>query len=147
MTTDLKYYAKSLYLSSPGKLWDYTGLYKITDDGEVYDSEGNRVKEHYNEKYPYLYVILKKDGKSRIRYIHRAVATSFPGVCGEINEVVNHLDENKLNNKSSNLHWCTNKENLSYGTIRERRLETRRKNKNKEEKKLKSFQRYQLFSI
>lgn len=144
MTADLKYYAKSIY-SPRGKLWDYTGLYTITDEGKVFDSDGNRVKESFDNKFPYLYVILKKDGKYNKRYIHRAVATSFPVVCGEINEVVNHLDENKLNNNASNLRLCTNKENLSYGTIKERRIETRNRNRNKTE--LKSFQRYQLYSV
>lgn len=33
---------------------------------------------------------------------------------------VNHIDENKFNNKASNLEWCTHKENVNHGNEIER---------------------------
>ena len=51
--------------------------------------------------------------------IHRLVALAF--VEGyEPNLVVNHIDENKLNNMYSNLEWITVKQNNIHGTVRER---------------------------
>ena len=47
--------------------------------------------------------------------IHRLVAKYFvKNDNPTIKNTVNHKDENKLNNKSDNLEWCTNKENLEY---------------------------------
>lgn len=64
----------------------------------------------------YLKVALWKDNNPKYFDIHRLVATSF--VDGYFDEaVVNHLDEDRLNNKCSNLEWCTQKENVNYSKI------------------------------
>lgn len=45
--------------------------------------------------------------------IHRLVAKTFiPTIEGK--NYVNHIDGNKLNNKSDNLEWCTNQENIIH---------------------------------
>ena len=38
--------------------------------------------------------------------------------------MVNHIDENRLNNTASNLEWCTVTYNNNYGTVRERASDT-----------------------
>ena len=55
-----------------------------------------------------LYAI---NGKSKKELVHRLVAGAF---CSgyQDNLVVNHIDGNRLNNRSSNLEWCTTKENI-----------------------------------
>ena len=61
----------------------------------------------------YLQVELKKDGKRKIKFIHRLVAEAFienP----QNKEQVNHKDGNKLNNYASNLEWVTCKENIHH---------------------------------
>lgn len=69
----------------------------------------------------YLQVGLYKDGKCRKHKVHRLVAECFVDNKNNKPEV-NHLDENKQNNKSENLEWCTRKENENWGTKQQRKV-------------------------
>ena len=61
----------------------------------------------------YLHVDLFKDGKSKIRMIHKLVAEAF--IPNPLNKLeVNHLDGNKLNCHFSNLVWATSSENKRH---------------------------------
>jgi hypothetical protein len=54
-------------------------------------------------------------------YVHRLVAKVFiPNPYGRL--YVNHLDENKENNRVDNLEWCTARENANWGTAKSRIL-------------------------
>ena len=92
--------------------------YTVNENGEVFDKNNKRVKECKRHR-SYKSVELEINGVLTTCNVHRIVACTFRDICGEFNEVVNHLDENKLNNCASNLRWCTNKENLNWGTIKE----------------------------
>lgn len=100
--------------------------YTVNDSGDVFDSTGQKLKEFMRSGYKY--VRLNINGKERLCKVHRIVATTFNDICGEFNEVVNHLDENKENNSAINLRWTTNEENKSWGTIKERTRKTIAKN-------------------
>lgn len=64
--------------------------------------------------------------KNECYLIHQLVAATF--IPNPKNyEVVNHKDENTLNNNVGNLEWCTNQYNLNYGTSRERAVKHTRK--------------------
>jgi hypothetical protein len=53
-------------------------------------------------------------------YVHRLIAESM--IKNTKNKThVNHIDENKLNNKSCNLEWCTHLENIAH-SVRLRKL-------------------------
>lgn len=105
----------------------YEGLYQVSNLGNVKSlarykknrSKMQEVKEHmmkpfvYNEGY--ARVQLSKDGKARSFCVHRLVALAFvPNT--ENKPHINHIDENKSNNRADNLEWCTATENNNYGT-------------------------------
>lgn len=71
----------------------------------------------------YLEVQLSKNGRIKHHLVHRLVADSFVPNPLHLPQV-NHKDEDKTNNKSSNLEWCTAQENSTYGT-RLNRLSTK----------------------
>lgn len=55
-------------------------------------------------------------------YVHRLVAEAFiehP----DCFDVVNHIDENPLNNNVENLQWCSQQYNTTCGTVQQRRAE------------------------
>lgn len=54
--------------------------------------------------------------------LHRLIAETF---CPNPNNfpIVNHIDEDKLNNCASNLEWCTKRHNNLHGTARKRAAE------------------------
>lgn len=61
----------------------------------------------------YATVRLSRDTKARTFRTHRLVACAFlpnPNNYG----LVNHIDGNKLNNKVSNLEWCSPKQNVEH---------------------------------
>jgi hypothetical protein len=62
----------------------------------------------------YFHVFITKDKKRKIFNVHKLVAMAFlnHNPCGK-NIVVDHIDNDKLNNKVSNLQIITARENLS----------------------------------
>ena len=131
MNRDLKVYVKNLRFQEEGKLEDYSGLYEVSEDGIITDFKGKIIPQAESKKYPpYISVFLiDRNGKKRERLVHRIVASTFTDICGDFNEVVNHLDEDKHNNSAYNLSWTTNRDNLLWGTCRQRAIETRKRNK------------------
>lgn len=78
-----------------------------------YKREGRILKPSMTKGYYRL--SLSKDGKQYNKQIHRLVAEAFiPNP--ENLPVVNHKDENPLNNTVENLEWCTVQYNSNYGT-------------------------------
>lgn len=61
------------------------------------------------------YMVHLKKPRSKYYFLHRLVAFAFVEGYKE-GYVVNHKDENKLNNRADNLEWCTHKYNCNYGT-------------------------------
>lgn len=59
--------------------------------------------------------------------VHRLVASSFVPNPNNF-KYINHIDENKQNNSSDNLEWCTAKQNTNHGTNKIRISNTKRNN-------------------
>ena len=61
----------------------------------------------------YYQVSLSKDGKAKPFRVHRLVAVAFIPNPDNL-PIINHKDENKLNNNADNLEWCTQQYNVRY---------------------------------
>ena len=75
--------------------------YQINIDGEVFKGD-RKLKVQKNQ---YLSYILNVDGTKTYQSLHRLLAICYIGQPKE-NQVVNHKDGNKYNNKIENLEWC-----------------------------------------
>ena len=110
----------------------FEGLYEVSNLGRVRSLDGwrdwttrcgNPGKRFYRGRIiipqlknsGYLFIMLHDHDTYRIATIHRLVAETFVPNPDNFN-VVNHKDENKLNNAASNLEWCTYSYNVNYGT-------------------------------
>lgn len=82
-----------------------------------------RVREYVG----YLKVSILIEGKTKLASVHRLVAKAFVANPNHY-QVVNHKNENKHDNRSINLEWCTTKYNVNYGTGRSRAAMTRIEN-------------------
>lgn len=112
----------------------YEGLYEVSNMGRIRSIDrirksvrngsnlgclkGKVMKPFYNN-IGYLMIDLFKDGIRKTFTVHRLVALAFvPNPDGK--PCVNHLDETHDNNCADNLEWCTQKENMNYGTAPQR---------------------------
>lgn len=105
---------------------DYEGLYQVSSYGRVKSlarprkmprnlfryTEEKILKWQFNKK-GYMRVILYKNGKNQIFFIHRLVAETYiPNPYGKSD--VNHKNGIKTDNRVENLEWCTTKENIRH---------------------------------
>lgn len=100
----------------------YEGLYEVDECGRVFSSKSGKQKKQTLTDKGYKTVSLYKDGKYKNMKVHRAVAMAFIDNPNNY-PVVNHKDEDKTNNFVENLEWCTQRDNLVYGTARNRASE------------------------
>lgn len=99
----------------------YEGLYEVSNLGNVRRmSKGvwRPVKPWRSDK-GYLEISLSKNGIRKARLLHRIVAELFLG--GEVAGLqVNHINEDKTDNRVCNLEWCSAKHNANHGTRKAR---------------------------
>ena len=97
----------------PIKGWE--GLYEVSNLGNVKSFHKGKELILKPRKKPngYLQVILQDNGIKKCVHIHRLVAQAFIPNPDNL-PTVNHIDENKENNRVDNLEWMTTKDNTTY---------------------------------
>ena len=96
--------------------------YEVSNMGRVRNSITKYILKDHDAK-GYRHIGFKIKSKIKWYQVHRLVLENFKPCDNMENLEVNHLDENKSNNKLDNLEWCTRKENVNYGTARQRSIE------------------------
>lgn len=118
---------------------NYEGLYQASNLGRVrsldrwvdgkngikYFVKGMILKPRLSN-IGYQQVFLRNNGNRKNCYIHRLVWEAFNGKIPEGMEI-NHISENKQENKLSNLNLLSHSANLNWGTRNERAAKTRSK--------------------
>ena len=106
----------------------YEGRYQVSSMGRVKslvrkDCLGRTVKERFlkpcMDKDEYLLVTLCAGGKPKTLRVHRLVCEAFHENPDNKSDV-NHINENKTDNRAVNLEWSTRRENCNHGSRNER---------------------------
>ena len=96
------------YISSFGRIWS--------------DKQNRRYLSSHTDNCGYHHVRLYNNANQYTRLVHRLVAEAFVDNPNGYKEV-NHIDEDKNNNRADNLEWCTRTYNILYGRAGKERYE------------------------
>ena len=104
----------------------YEGLYEVSSLGRVRSVKRNLVMHPQPRKHGYLGIQLHGRGGNAKGFktlsVHRLVAEAFIPNPNNLPEV-NHIDEDKTNNRAENLQWISHIDNTNFGTAQKRRAE------------------------
>ena len=96
----------------------WTG-YQVSNQGRFKSfkkSSNGRLLKPYLNKYGYLVVHLRDKDTNKVLQCYRIVLSTFEPISNSDTMEVNHKNENKQDNRLSNLEWVTHLENVRYGT-------------------------------
>lgn len=107
---------------------DYIGLYQVSNLGKVKSLKWGkeRILKLKKNKDGYLIVCLYKNNKKYWKKVHRLIAETFIPNPNNLPQV-NHINEDKTDNRVENLEYCDCKYNCNYGTRNQRRAKTQSK--------------------
>ena len=99
--------------------------YEVSNYGEIRNIKTKHVLSQYDAGKGYKKVALMDNGKQNSVFIHRLVARAFvENDDPEHKTQVNHINEDKADNRAENLEWVTPSENINHGTGNDRRAQT-----------------------
>ena len=109
----------------------YEGRYQVSSMGRVKSlvrkgRKRERILKPAFNGCGYLLVNLCAGGKRKTLKVHRLVCEAFHDNPDNKSDV-NHINENKTDNRACNLEWCTCKQNINHGTHNERMAKTKSK--------------------
>lgn len=111
---DIKGYEGLYQVSNLGRIKSLERTIKHkTCYGGIYHVKGKILKPKI-EKDGYYRIGLRKNKIKKFYRISRLVGETFIPNPNNY-PIINHKDENKLNNSADNLEWCTQKYNVNYG--------------------------------
>lgn len=91
-------------------------LYAVSTLGRIMSMRDGRIMKTTITNKGYELVITHVDGKQKGYTVHRLVAEAFLPNKNNY-PVINHKDENPLNNNVNNLEWCSSSYNNTYNDI------------------------------
>lgn len=93
----------------------YESYYLVSENGDVWSIRSNRKLKLKPQKSGYVRVGLSVSGCRQDFAVHRLVALAF--IPNPDNKpTVNHINENKADNRVENLEWATSREQNIHGT-------------------------------
>jgi len=106
---------------------DYT-KYEVYEDGKIWSYKSNKFLKPFTRKDGYQQVFLSdNEGNIKMYLVHRLVYQAVTGEPIPENLQVNHINEDKTDNRFENLNLMSPKENCNWGTRNERRVNTQSK--------------------
>lgn len=120
---DMNYTTEELESEKWKDIEGYDGVYQVSDLGRVRSLKYGKERILKGNVLPsgYIQVGLHKNGRTKMKYIHRLVANAFIPNDDSSKNQVNHIDECKQNNRVNNLEYCTPQYNLTYNDLHHRR--------------------------
>ena len=88
--------------------------YEVSNTGEVRRLGTEYVMKTRIDRYGYEIITLHVRGKALTRKVHRLVALAYVPT-DDVSLTVDHVDDDKLNNRPENLQWLTAEANLTKG--------------------------------
>lgn len=105
----------------------YEGLYEVSDMGNVRSlrrkTTKGKILKPAIDKDGYLRVSLSKNNQIKNYPVHRLVAIAFVDGHSLENNIINHKNEVKNDNRAENLEWCDPKYNTNYNNMPMRRAD------------------------
>ena len=124
---------KDIYFEENGVVYDYKGLYAVSNFGRVkslnYNRTGKeRILKLFQTEKGYQFIGLRKDNQRKMFRINRLVAHMFLDGYFEGAEV-DHININRADNRAKNLRWVTHEENCNNPLTRKNKSKNNPNNK------------------